>query len=275
MYAKIFQSIYDGTLVEDWRALITFEQLLILSDADGIVDMTAHAIARRTGIPIEHIEAGLRFLEQPDPRSRTATAEGRRLIRLDESRDWGWQIVNHQTYRDMRTADDRREYMRKYMKDYRNQDKKPQQNQSSCKQESLPELTVSEGKPALGQLANTYTDTNTDTDTKETTLSGSPPDAPVVVKRNFKAEAIQVLEFLNAKAKRNFEPLTAEGKPTASLKIIIARLKDGATLDDARSVVVLMCRKWLGDDKMRDFLQPSTLFRPTNFENYRSMLRKP
>lgn len=69
MYAKIFQSIYDGTLVEDWRALITFEQLLILSDADGIVDMTPHAIARRTGIPIEHIEAGVSILLGTDQHS--------------------------------------------------------------------------------------------------------------------------------------------------------------------------------------------------------------
>lgn len=69
MYARIFQTIYDGTLVEDWRALVTFEQMLILCDADGIIDMTARAISRRTGIPIEHIEAGIRVLASSDTHS--------------------------------------------------------------------------------------------------------------------------------------------------------------------------------------------------------------
>ena len=39
MYGKIFHSIYDGTLAEDWRAPITFQQLIVLCDADGIVDI--------------------------------------------------------------------------------------------------------------------------------------------------------------------------------------------------------------------------------------------
>lgn len=168
MYAKIFDSIYDGTLVEDWRALITFEQMLILCDSEGFIDMTPYAIARRTGIPIEHIEAGIKFLEQPDPNSRTDVEEGRRIARLDPHRAWGWRIVNHKKYRDMRTADDRREYMRSYMKDYR---KNNQENQQKSKHESLPELTVNESKQELSRLANAYTEAEAYTDT----------DIPVVI----------------------------------------------------------------------------------------------
>lgn len=109
---------------------------------------------------------------------------------------------------------------------------------------------------------------------KKDVTSGLPPDAPIVEKRNFREEAAQVLEFLNAKTKRNFEPFQKDGKPTASLQIIVDRLKSGVSLDDARSVVALMCRKWGTDEKMRDYLQPSTLFRASKFENYQSMLRK-
>jgi uncharacterized phage protein (TIGR02220 family) len=269
MYAKIFQSIYDGTLVEDWRALITFEQLLILSDADGIVDMTAHAIARRTGIPIEHIEAGIRYLEQPDPNSRTETAEGRRIIRLNEERSWGWQIVNHSTYRDMRTADDRRDYMRKYMKDYR----KSQQNQEPSKQESLQKLTVSEGKSELAQLANTYTDTYTDTDTNNYITSGLTPDLDKP-KRNYQQEAIEVLKFLNEKAGKNFRALDASGKPTASLTPIIQRLKTGITVQDCKTVIARKHREWSTNSEgkfgkgMLEYMRPKTLFAASNFENY-------
>ena len=61
MYGKIFESIYDGTLGDDWRALITFQQMIVLCDSDGVVDMTPAAISRRTNIPVEHIEAGIKI----------------------------------------------------------------------------------------------------------------------------------------------------------------------------------------------------------------------
>lgn len=63
MYGKIFRQIYDSTLADDWRALITFQQFLVLCDPRGVVDMTAAAIHRITGIPIEHIEAGIEKLK--------------------------------------------------------------------------------------------------------------------------------------------------------------------------------------------------------------------
>ena len=95
MYGKIFSSIYDGTLVEDWRALITFQQFIVLCDADGIVDMTPKAISSRTGIPIDHIKAGIEVLEKADKYSRTPDEEGKRIELIDEHRAWGWHIINH------------------------------------------------------------------------------------------------------------------------------------------------------------------------------------
>ena len=112
MYGKIFSVIYDGSLAEDWRALITFQQLIVLCDADGVVDMTPTAISRRTGIPIEHIKAGLEILEQPDPESRTPDEEGRRICRIDGHNSWGWYLVNHAKYRALVDADTVREQTR-------------------------------------------------------------------------------------------------------------------------------------------------------------------
>ena len=105
MYGKIFDSIYDGTLVEDWRALVTFEQMIVLCDADGIIDMTASSISRRTGIPIEHIKAGIEILENEDPYSRTEGEGGRRIVRLDDHRPWGWYLVNHEKYKGLQDSD--------------------------------------------------------------------------------------------------------------------------------------------------------------------------
>jgi len=118
VYGKIFDSIYDGTLVEDWRALVTFQQMIILCDSDGLIDMTPRAISRRTGIPIDHIEAGIRILESPDPCSRSPEEEGRRIVRVDSHRDWGWKLVNHAEYRNMKDHETRKEYKRKKQRQY-------------------------------------------------------------------------------------------------------------------------------------------------------------
>ena len=116
MYGKLFTQMYDGTLATrgPWQAMVTFQQLVILADKEGIVDMTREAIARRTTIPEEIINIGITALEQPDSASRSPDLEGRRIVRLSENRDWGWRIVNHGHYRKIRSQDERREYMRNY-----------------------------------------------------------------------------------------------------------------------------------------------------------------
>lgn len=116
MYAKIFSQIYDGTLCTNgpWEALVTFQQLLILADQEGGVDMTIPAIARRTTIPREILERGIEALMLPDPESRTPTEEGRRIIPLSNGRSWGWRVVNYEKYRQIKREQDRRDYHREY-----------------------------------------------------------------------------------------------------------------------------------------------------------------
>jgi len=121
MYGKLFTQMYDGTLATKgpWQALVTFQQFIILADREGVVDMTAEAIARRTTLPLEVVTLGIRALEEPDPESRSPDLNGRRIVRLAEDRAWGWQIVNYRHYRMLRSQEDRREYMRKYQREYR------------------------------------------------------------------------------------------------------------------------------------------------------------
>lgn len=110
--------MYDGSLatVGPWQALVTFQQLIILADREGFVDMTHEAISRRTIIPLEIIRKGIAVLEEPDPQSRDGANDGRRILRIADHRDWGWKIVNYAKYRAIRSADERREYMREYMR---------------------------------------------------------------------------------------------------------------------------------------------------------------
>lgn len=125
MYGKIFASMYDGSIYGKWKAIVTFQQMIALADKDGVVDMTAEALAARTSIPLDIISEGIETLEAPDQVSRTPDEEGRRIVRLDADRPWGWRITNYQKYREIRTAEERREYHRQY---YHKKRKKTQQS---------------------------------------------------------------------------------------------------------------------------------------------------
>ena len=96
MYAKIFAQIFDSSIAGDWQVRHVFEDMLKLADANGVVDMTPDSISRRAHIPIEIVARAIDALEKPDPQSRNPREEGRRILRPDDHRDWGWIIVNYE-----------------------------------------------------------------------------------------------------------------------------------------------------------------------------------
>lgn len=51
-------------------------------------------------------------------------------------------------------------------------------------------------------------------------------------------------------------------------KLIMGRLSEGRTIDDFKHVIDTKYTQWRNDKKMSQFIRPSTLFRPENFENY-------
>jgi hypothetical protein len=121
VYGKIFDQIYEGTLASrgPWQALVTFQQLIVLANRHGEVDMTADAISRRTTIPLDIIQLGLEALQKNDPESRTPSENGKRITPIEPNRAWGWRIVNYEKYRRIRSEEERREYMRSFMADKR------------------------------------------------------------------------------------------------------------------------------------------------------------
>jgi uncharacterized phage protein (TIGR02220 family) len=92
-------------------------------------------------------------------------------------------------------------------------------------------------------------------------LSGTPDASP-------REEARKILEFLNTKTGRQYEPVNA------NLELIVARLREGYSSDDIRSVVAKKCREWSGDEKMAPYLRPATLFNRTKFAQYQGELQK-
>jgi hypothetical protein len=119
MYAKVFVQILDSSIAEDYRVRHIFQDLLILADRDGAVDMTTEAISRRLNVPMELLNMALTALTQPDSHSRSSIEDGRRIIPIDPDRDWGWQIVNFKSYNEIKDDSARRERNRRCQAEHR------------------------------------------------------------------------------------------------------------------------------------------------------------
>lgn len=83
--------------------------------------------------------------------------------------------------------------------------------------------------------------------------------------QKLRKDATEVLRFLNEKTSRSFRYVDG------NLRMIEARLKTGATVQDCKSVIARQCRAWLSDPKMSVYLRPETLFNATKFESYRGL----
>lgn len=152
MYGKIFTSMYDGTLHGNWEALVTFQQMIVIADDAGTVDITPSSLSARTGIPLDILEKGILILESDDPYSRTPTQNGKRIERLDDHRPWGWRIINYMKYRQLASYEEKKKSDRERIAKKRNKNK-------GCR-------NVSQDVANVAEVA--YTDTDTD---KENILS--------------------------------------------------------------------------------------------------------
>lgn len=231
MYGKIFEQMYDGSLAYgEWEALVTFQQLIILADADGIVDMTPIAISRRTSIPLDIIEKGIKALMEPDPHSRSKQEDGRRVVCIDPERGWGYWLVNYEHYVKLANSAERRE-----------------QNRLAKQRARAMSADVSTCQQTSAMSAHIDIDRDIN---KSKALSGKPDLAKTI------------LSFLNEKTGKNFRPVKA------NLDLIIARLNEGYEEDQFRQVIAMLTRKWSKDENMISYLRPKTLFNRTNFANY-------
>lgn len=131
IYAKLFSSLYQGTLRGCADEILVFTNLLAHADSTGLVDKHWRAISEETGISEERVRAAIHNLESPDPESRSPEEGGRRILPIDEHRAWGWQIVNHGKYRAIRSEEDRREQNRIAQKKWRDKKKGVAQRQEN------------------------------------------------------------------------------------------------------------------------------------------------
>lgn len=65
----------------------------------------------------------------------------------------------------------------------------------------------------------------------------------------------EIIEYLNQKSEKHFHDTAGSHK-----KAIKARWNEGYRLDQFKQVIDNKCQDWLNDEKMNQYLQPSTLF---------------
>jgi hypothetical protein len=93
--------------------------MLAMADDRSEVRSSIPGLARASGVSIEECEDALKCFLSPDPYSRSQEHEGRRI----EEVDGGWKLLNGDKYRAMRSAEERREYQRRWKAEKRAKEK--------------------------------------------------------------------------------------------------------------------------------------------------------
>jgi len=120
-YTKLFGSIIASTIwAEPAEITKVWVTLLALSDRNGEVQGTVPWLARQSYVSLEVCAAAVESFLGPDPHSRTKDHGGRRL----EEIDGGWLLLNHAKYREMASAEHRRELDRERKRRQRERQKR-------------------------------------------------------------------------------------------------------------------------------------------------------
>lgn len=253
MYAKIFRQIFESSIADDWHTRVVFQDMLVLADSGGVVDMTHEALARITNVPLDIIKKAVEALEAPDARSRNPEAGGARIVRIDEHRDWGWSVVNYDHYRKIASEEQRKEKTRVRVEALRRR----RSHNADVTQCNAP-VTQVDAPVTPGNACNAR-----QKETEKEERKSTSPSAPVAAKASTPPEAKTVLDHLNLKAGRQFRATPQ------NLKLIAARLWDvGGDLEGVLATVDRKVAQWKGDPKMDEYLRPETLFGKQKFGGY-------
>lgn len=148
-------------------------------------------------------------------------------------------IPNWGKHQNLEQLEERRKYQREYQREYRKKQKlltcgeDDEEEENKCLHKHLHKLNVN-------------------------TLEREEDKEQEENKEVYKT----VVSYLNQKAGTNYRPTTPKTKTA-----IKARLSEGFTVDDFKTVIDKKCAEWVGNEKMERYLRPETLF-GTKFEGY-------
>jgi len=112
-FTKLFSSITSSTVwMEPAGTRLTWIAMLANCDRNGRVFASVPGLAHLSRVTLEEAQIAIETFLAPDPHSRTKDDEGRRITEIDG----GWQLINHQKYREIRDQESIRESKRDYMR---------------------------------------------------------------------------------------------------------------------------------------------------------------
>ena len=95
-YTPLFGSIVTSSIWnEDNETRLVWITMLALADCQGIVEGSVPGLAHVARVSTEECRKAIQVLSSPDPDSRTADHEGRRIHTVDG----GWQILCNECHK--------------------------------------------------------------------------------------------------------------------------------------------------------------------------------
>lgn len=116
MYGKFFASTFEGSMYGAGPGVFALWAYVISHTVNSRVEVNPVAVAPKLGMTVEEVGLALAYLEAPDPRSRSKTHDGRRMVREGE---YAFFIPNHRIYLTIKNSEDLREYNARKQREYR------------------------------------------------------------------------------------------------------------------------------------------------------------
>lgn len=163
MYGKIFASTFTGSMYGAGVDVFAVWAYVLANTYESQVELNPMMLAAALGSTPDKVEQAIAFLCAPDPRSRSKTEEGRRLIREGE---FAYRVPNFDAYRKIRNEEERREYNRVKKAEQRERQRGVKARVNDCQRKSAQTETETEAE------------TNTKTVNSYTGISHEIPDQP-------------------------------------------------------------------------------------------------
>jgi len=227
MYGKVFTSLWDGSMRGHPDEQLVFIYLLTHCDPVGEVNVLHAKIGDDTGLGETRVREAVVALESEDASSRTPNEEGRRIVRLDDHRDWGWRIVNYEHYRAIRNAEERRRQNREAQK------RRRQQKSAS----------VSTSQQPSAESAQAYAEAEADAEGVEAKINTKDSDSSAVSDSDSRRAKVRTVSKLTGKEKDPGPRFWSHPKVQVRLSLLEAQ---GLSESDAKSRVLEIAReeKW-------------------------------
>jgi hypothetical protein len=119
MYGKFFSSTFTGSMYGAGASSFAVWGYVIANTVDGHVELNPKFLAPIIGTEEDEVRRAIDYLCSPDANSRNPEHEGRRLLPIGP---FMYSVPSHRHYHGMRDENERRTYMRDYMRRKRKKD---------------------------------------------------------------------------------------------------------------------------------------------------------